>query len=415
MNHEHTKTQSYTSLTPDSAPPSTILLVDDSAANRDLLARRLKRLGHLTAMAENGATALHMLRQSHFDLVLLDIMMAEMDGVELLARLKADPALRSIPVIMISALTELDTVVKCIEMGAEDYLPKPFNPTLLRARINATLEKKRLRDMEQAHREQALQTEAMLERHRTLAQMVAGVAHEINTPLGIASTALSIIENRLAPPKIKTLFAGNVEDRAIFDDVQESLHLLKNNLLRAHKMVESFKKISARETAEQQEKVNLPELLNDCVELFKINARKAKLTVSLNIEGLKGEPEWFGYPGQMIQVIMNLLQNVERYAYPSGQGGIVEIGLSDAAGRFFISVRDDGQGMSAEILDKIFEPFFTTGRSIGGTGLGLAIVSNIVNSLFKGCICVTSEPGRGSRFSLCFPKNSSDTLLMTQR
>ena len=125
-----------------------VLVVDDIEANRDVLTRRLERQGYAVATADNGRQALEKLRADTFDLVLLDIMMPEMDGYEVLQRLKADPALRPIPVIMISALNELDSVVRCIELGAEDYLPKPFNPTLLKARIGACLEKKRARDRE---------------------------------------------------------------------------------------------------------------------------------------------------------------------------------------------------------------------------------------------------------------------------
>lgn len=396
----------------NAAAPGRILLVEDNAANRDLLGRRLQRQGHSLGMAKNGIEALQMLRQAPYDLVLLDIMMPHMDGYEVLAQMQADPALRTVPVIMISATTELDSVVKCIEMGAEDYLPKPFNPTLLRARINATLEKKRLREQEQAYREQVLRTEAAEERQHSLAQMVAGVAHEINTPLGIASTAASIIENRLAAPQTQALF-DNADNREILQDLLESVALLKNNVLRAHKLVESFKKMSVGQASDKPETVDLPNLLQDCIDLFKINARQAKLTVTLDATGLKATREWFGYPGYMTQVILNLLQNTERYAYPDGHTGTVNICVSDADGGFTVTVRDYGQGIAAENLSKIFEPFFTTGRGKGGTGLGLAIVGNIVTSAFKGRISAASEPGNGSCFTLSFPHNSAPETLTT--
>ena len=125
-----------------------LLIVDDNEINRDVLARQLGRQGHATAVAENGREALEMVGEREFDLLLLDIMMPEMNGYEVLRRLKGDERLRDIPVIMISALDEIETVVRCIELGAEDYLPKPFDPVLLRARIGACLEKKRLRDAE---------------------------------------------------------------------------------------------------------------------------------------------------------------------------------------------------------------------------------------------------------------------------
>ncbi|MEB3827677.1 adenylate/guanylate cyclase domain-containing protein [Phormidium sp. CCY1219] len=129
---------------------ASVLVVDDVEANRDLLCRRLKRQGHTVKVAEDGLEALELLRAEPFDLVLLDIMMPNMNGYQVLQELKANPQLRHIPVIMISAIDDIDSVVKCIELGAEDYLSKPFNPVMLKARINASLEKKRLRDQEQA-------------------------------------------------------------------------------------------------------------------------------------------------------------------------------------------------------------------------------------------------------------------------
>jgi serine phosphatase RsbU (regulator of sigma subunit) len=128
-----------------------ILIVDDTESNRDLLSRRLEKQGHVVAAVEGGAAALERLRAEPFDLVLLDIMMPDMNGYEVLERLKADRDLRHLPVIMITAITEMESVVRCIELGAEDHLPKPFNATLLRARIESSLARKRLRDREQVH------------------------------------------------------------------------------------------------------------------------------------------------------------------------------------------------------------------------------------------------------------------------
>jgi adenylate cyclase len=131
---------------PKSGPQSHILVVDDNENNRDVLGRRLEREGYRVSSAENGRCALEMVRSATYDLVLLDIMMPEIDGYQVLSQMKADAALCDIPVIMISALDQINSVVRCIETGAEDYLNKPFDPVLLRARIGACLEKKRLRD-----------------------------------------------------------------------------------------------------------------------------------------------------------------------------------------------------------------------------------------------------------------------------
>jgi CheY-like chemotaxis protein len=131
----------------DGAPA--LLVVDDSEDNRYTLVQRLKRLGYTNVgIAENGRQALERLHERDFDLVLLDVMMPELNGYQVLERLRGDERLRHVPVIMISALDQIESVVRCIELGAEDYLAKPFDPVLLRARIGACLEKKRLRDQE---------------------------------------------------------------------------------------------------------------------------------------------------------------------------------------------------------------------------------------------------------------------------
>jgi class 3 adenylate cyclase len=125
-----------------------LLVVDDNRVNRLLLGRALQQLGHTVTFAEHGREALEILRQRPVDLVLLDIEMPEMDGYQALEALAADPRLRELPVVMMSSVDEVDSVARCIEMGAEDYLFKPVNPVLLRARIGASLEKKRLRDQQ---------------------------------------------------------------------------------------------------------------------------------------------------------------------------------------------------------------------------------------------------------------------------
>ena len=155
-------------------PDAALLVVDDNEDNRYTLTRRLKRLGYTNvATATNGREALEVLQANPIDLVLLDIMMPDMNGYEVLERLKADPQRRHIPVIMISAIEEVESVIRCIELGAEDYLSKPFNPTLLRARVGASLERKKLNDQVRA---QAADLAAW---NQTLEQRVADQLTEI--------------------------------------------------------------------------------------------------------------------------------------------------------------------------------------------------------------------------------------------
>jgi signal transduction histidine kinase len=162
-----------------------ILVVDDSRMNRMKLSLSLEQQGHNVDLAENGRQALEMLRARLFDAVLLDIAMPGMDGYKVLERIKSSPELRDIPVIVISALDEIEGVVRCIEMGAEDYLPKSPNPVLLRARLNASLQRKKLRDLEKAYSEQEVVLRQS-EKLATLGRLSAGMAHELNNPAAAA-------------------------------------------------------------------------------------------------------------------------------------------------------------------------------------------------------------------------------------
>lgn len=129
-----------------------ILIVDDNETNRNILNDWVTALGHKPILSENGLSALALLGKEPLDIVLLDMVMPEMNGYEVLNRIKGDTSLRHIPVIMITAIDDIENVARCIEKGADDYLTKPFNPTLLRARINACVMKKRLHDQEEEYR-----------------------------------------------------------------------------------------------------------------------------------------------------------------------------------------------------------------------------------------------------------------------
>jgi class 3 adenylate cyclase len=157
-----------------------LLVVDDDEGNRDVLSRRLLRSGYEVMLAEGGRQALRMLSRYEFDLVLLDIMMPDIDGIGVLTELKQDPKLNQLPVIMITAVDEIETIVLCIEAGADDYLLKPFNPVLLRARIRALLERKRLQD---AQRQQRRELELILEDNRRQAERAERMLLNILPPI----------------------------------------------------------------------------------------------------------------------------------------------------------------------------------------------------------------------------------------
>jgi class 3 adenylate cyclase/CheY-like chemotaxis protein len=187
--------------------PSRILVVDDNESNRDLLSRRLQRQGHSVLQAEDGARALALVETEALDLVLLDLMMPGISGYDVLARLKRDPRHRDIPVIMISALSELDSIVRCIEAGADDYLAKPFDPTLLRARVGASLERKRLHDQVVAQAaDLAAQAADLASWNKTLEQRVADQLGEIERAGRM---------KRFLSPQIADLVLSSGDDRML--------------------------------------------------------------------------------------------------------------------------------------------------------------------------------------------------------
>jgi sigma-B regulation protein RsbU (phosphoserine phosphatase) len=194
-----------------------VLAVDDNQSNLDVLQRRLERHGLTVVTAVNGREALEKVAAEPFDLVLLDLIMPELDGHQVLQQIKADPALRHLPVIMISALDELDSVIRCIESGAEDYLPKPFNPTLLRARISACLEKKAMRDAEQRYLQTIEETKNRLDGE------LAEAAHYVRSILPEPTAAPLPIDWKYTP---STELGGDAFGYHWIDDDHFAIYLL---------------------------------------------------------------------------------------------------------------------------------------------------------------------------------------------
>ncbi|MDZ4721219.1 MAG: alpha/beta fold hydrolase [Roseiflexaceae bacterium] len=201
----------------------TLLVVEDNELNRDMLTRRLVRLGYHVIIAENGRRALEVLAEQPTDLILLDIMMPELNGYQALEQIKQNPALRHIPVIMLSALDELASVVRCIEMGADDYLPKPFDPVLLRARISACLEKKHFRDQEQDYLKQI-----------KIAKKRADDLLHVVIPIGVALSAEKGYNRLLEKIVVEAMGLCNADGGSLYMRTDEDL--LEFVILRNHSL-----------------------------------------------------------------------------------------------------------------------------------------------------------------------------------
>ncbi len=246
-----------------------------------------------------------------------------------------------------------------------------------------------------ARRILASQMEA--EKQRALTQMVAGVAHEVNTPLSIINTAVSIMARELAEP-VEVTF-----QRAA--DIAESLELMRLNVERADYLMQNFKRILVSQLIEERELFDISEAIQETIGLVHVSLKHSQIEVKFHNKLAPEQKNWMGYRGFLSQVLINLLMNVERYAYPKRTGGVVDVTIElEDDENYCLTVKDHGKGIPNEDQEHIFEPLFTTGKSIGGTGLGLAIVHNLVTNAMGGEIRLKSEVGKGTEFIVILPR-----------
>jgi signal transduction histidine kinase len=400
-------------------PQAQLLIVEDNPDNRDVLRRRLEREGHAVHEAENGAAAIDKLRSRSYDLVLLDILMPVMNGYEVLTAMKADPELREIPIIMISALGELKSVVRCIEAGAEDYLPKPFDPVLLRARIGASLEKKWLRDAERERTrelEETLrklrETQAQLivqEKMASLGALTAGIAHEIKNPLNFVTNFAELSIDLLAELKEDMSRGEAVDD--ILADLEGNLDKIRNHGRRADSIVRGML-MHSRGSSGQFEEAELNAVLDQATALayHGLRAKDSSFNVTIEKHYAEGLPKVRIVPQDLSRVFLNIVNNACYASHEKTKTAdatyrpVLVLTTRDAGDRIEVRIADNGPGIPAAVLDKIFNPFFTTKPTGEGTGLGLSISHQIVVEQHKGTIQVESHEGEGTEFRICVPK-----------
>jgi signal transduction histidine kinase len=370
--------------------PGLVLVVDDDANNRDVLSRRLQWQGHDVRIAGTGREALQMMGEAAFDLVLLDIMMPDMDGYEVLGHIKSDERLRHIPVIMVSALSELQSVVRCIEAGAEDYLAKPFNPTLLRARIGACLEKKRGRDRESVLYEQLQSNYKKLQEVEKLRDDMRNmIVHDLRTPLTAVIIGVEMLE------KFGALNDTQRELITIAAGGGKTLLGMINDLLDVEKMESGTTQLEYRE-------LSAAALVAGAVGQVVALAGDGQVALVTEIPGEL--PPFSGDENKLSRTLVNLIANAIKFT----PAGTVTISASSDAPseseqtmRF--AIRDTGQGIPAEAFERIFEKFGQLdSHSKVGTGLGLAFCKLAVEA-HGGAIQVESTPGVGSTFSFTIP------------
>ncbi len=250
----------------------------------------------------------------------------------------------------------------------------------------------------QERQEKLVESEKMV----ALGNLVAGVSHEINTPIGIGVTAVSFLDQKT--DEFMRLYKENTMKRSDFDHflstVNETVGIIQSNLNRASELIKSFKQVAVDQSNELKRRFNVKEYINEVI--TSLGPSLKKTTIEVSITG-NGSVELYSYPGGFSQVITNLVMNSLIHAYESDHKGTIWIHISSIGKHVRIRYTDDGKGMSEEIAERIFEPFFTTRRGGGGTGLGMHIVYNIVTQSLGGTISCESTVGQGTTFIIEVP------------
>ncbi len=413
-----------------------ILAVDDTPANLRLLAGILTGHGYKVRAVPSGKLALAGIRTSLPDLILLDIMMPEMDGYEVCKQLKADAATRDIPVIFISAISDVLDKVKAFAVGGVDYITKPFQVEEVLARLETHLALQKLQKTLQDKNDKLAKTNEELEKTlqklqttqqqiiaqeklASLGALTAGIAHEIKNPLNFvnnfAELSVELTEELLSEiekhkEKLDSETVEYLEE--ILTDLRQNVEKIDRHGKRADKIVREMVMLSRGQSGEP-ELADINSLLAEYVNLAYHGVRSKNSEFNAAIEtDYDGDIDKISIvPQDISRVFLNLVNNACYAAYKKQKelgGGFspeLRVSTKNLGDRVEIRIRDNGTGMPPEIADKIFNPFFTTKPTGEGTGLGLSISHDIIVQQHRGEIKVETAAGEFTEFIITLPKN----------
>ena len=392
-----------------------ILLVEDDPTMAEMLGHFFKAANISTTHAHNSSEALSYLRDNTVDLVLLDLGLPGLNGLQLLAELKSNPKTKDIPAVILSGRSTPAEVVRGLELGARDYVTKPFDGVELRARVNAVLvAKQELNQLKAANAALTEERDEAVKALKLKAEFLANMSHEIRTPMnGVIAMSGLLLETSLSS-----------EQRSYVDTIYcsaESLLTIINDIL-------DFSKIESGMLEFEHQPVDLRTCIEEALDLLGAKAGEKQIDLVYLIED--GVPiNVLGDVTRLRQVLVNLVGNAVKF---TGHGEIAtQIKVATAPEnpdnpttpwQLHFSVRDTGVGISPERLSKLFSPFVqadaSTARHFGGTGLGLSISRRLVE-MMGGKIWAESTPGKGSTFQFTLPfqaapQNSVSVLDHTQ-
>lgn len=399
---------------------SVVLTIDDDQAVRESLANFLEDFGYEVLQAGDGQQGLEVFAANRPDLILVDLRMPCMDGLQVLARVQELSP--QTPIMVISGAGDIRDVVEALRRGAWDYLVKPIQDmNILLHSVETCLERARLQRQNLEY-QQSLE-ESLEKLHRTqkemiqsakmaaLGDLVAGVAHEVNTPIGVSVTAASFLSERTR--QLRDLYGKGEMKRSDLEKylalAEESSGSVLSNLERAAELVQSFKKVAADQSSEEKRVFDMKNYLEQILLSLRPQFKRTPHQVRMDCpDGLILD----SYPGAIMQIITNLIMNSLIHGFADGRPGEISIKVEPAGENVMLTYRDTGVGMDREQKERIYDPFYTTTRGSGGTGLGMNIVYNLVTQTLRGSIMLETSPGQGAVFMLTLPRDPDRTSIL---
>lgn len=430
----------------------TILVIDDSPTNLEVLYATLSCAGYEVLVEMDGISGIEQTKNNPPDLILLDIMMPKLDGFETCRRLQADPSTKDIPIIFITALSDIEEKVKGLSLGAVDYITKPFQQNEVLARVKLHLKMRRLNiELDQQKQqlekrveertyelsqalEQLKKTQLQLiqaEKISSLGQVVAGISHEVNNPIGLISTNLyyakSYVEELISLVKLyQNNFpypGGDIEDKIermdldhVLEDLPKLISSMKLGTDNIRGIMQSLRNFS-RADGERKKPVDIHQGLETTLLILQHRLKaKAKRPAIQVVKEYGNLPKIECYSGQINQVFMNILVNsidsldnsfvINHWALKDKkQRANPQIRISTNIDKeaVKITIANNGKGMSDVLQSQIFQPFFSTEPKIHENKLGLAISYQIITENHCGKLQCVSSPEQGTEFIIQIP------------
>jgi two-component system sensor histidine kinase/response regulator len=368
----------------------TILVVDDNEDNRQLLKRILKKEGYNVRLAADGESAIMDFRKHQADIILLDIQMPGTDGFEVCRAIKADNRGADIPILFMSAADDIENITRGFELGAIDFIPKPYHAREISARVRNHL-MARIAHQQLVH----------LARQQSIGYLVMGLAHEVNTPLGTAVTALSIASEETRELESRTQEGAG---KAQLGRISESLVILGDSLEKLRSLLGTLDDLNLQQGDDPAAESDIGSCIEMVMASFRTELESRSITVETEIDaGLSAGIA----PRILVQIITSLIQNVIHHAFPEKcevEYPVLSISAAVHGQGLSIAVRDNGVGIDEAIRPLIYEPFVTTKRTQHHLGMGMYMAHSAISAA-QGSVSIQSQAGEGTEVLINLPRS----------